>query len=831
RATLLVPTTMSHYPPFFARDLGDAEKGGDEPWRSKDPITYRDGKSNKREDIVEEDYRRQLLISPYAKYVAPDALIWALYLEEAEADDRELMDPWSKNLDSLLVFVSQSVFGHGHRSHRAQAGLFAAILTAFLVESRKELFEDSQTQLLKEILITMRNSSDTSNPEAFTPEASFLNINGLWFTSLTLTLASALGGVLSKGWIATHSSSSMRKTSNDAFARHLRSNRIRKWRVGAIISIVSLLIQIALFLFFVGLVLILWSTDDRIKFTILALVSITSLLYLVITFLPWIFPACPLQTPITEGTPWIRRPDVYGQRGRSMNTPAGADRGLWVEVTSLYEELRSIPKPQELEAQILAWVISNTLDKRVLTEALKALAGVEWTQELRRTLAEFGAFSVLRTRLPQYLNQARVSGDSDEEWTCILLYLMLQIEMGVQGDKAGERSPFESLLREGGALHRWQDFRPDEQPLACSLRLHILMNCDMDEPDTTWQGQILGLVKAANEQPNSSMRNILFHAATRGVSSTKENLRRMCGKDDIETLSNQLERSNRGTLGDSWKGNYQSIPQVLCRLCLDEDSGIREGAIEALVRMSADDQLCAEFERAFEELVSMRNKDQIPATLAVTAALVQNGRMCTCEKKKVHEARDGGHYTRGSKCSSRVLGGIRKCEHDVGAPWYVEGFASTQSDEYKVEMQSEIIEMIPGLIRLMTHNDSTRYRVERNLMDSIDAFEPQIRALIQDITTLLGHDSNEVMRGVVRIVEAFSADEFKAAVQKIIDLHSHNSEFARGIAMNTIKDLSALAALELEIRAAIPQVIELLSDSSDSVRGAAVSALITLTAQ
>jgi hypothetical protein len=90
-------------------------------------------------------------------------------------------------------------------------------------------------------------------------------------------------------------------------------------------------------------------------------------------------------------------------------------------------------------------------------------------------------------------------------------------------------SSFESLLKEGKALHRWQVFRPNEQPLACSLRLHILMNCDMDDPDTTWQGHILGLVKVVNDQQTSPMRDILFQAATRGVSSTKENLRRMCG--------------------------------------------------------------------------------------------------------------------------------------------------------------------------------------------------------------------------------------------------------------------------------------------------------------
>lgn len=43
--------------------------------------------------------------SSHAKYAAPDARIWGMYLEEAEAEDKELMEPWNKDLDSLLVFV------------------------------------------------------------------------------------------------------------------------------------------------------------------------------------------------------------------------------------------------------------------------------------------------------------------------------------------------------------------------------------------------------------------------------------------------------------------------------------------------------------------------------------------------------------------------------------------------------------------------------------------------------------------------------------------------------------------------------------------------------
>ncbi|KIM22486.1 hypothetical protein M408DRAFT_37748, partial [Serendipita vermifera MAFF 305830] len=92
---------------------------------------------------------------------------------------------WNNTLDSLLVF----------------AGLFAGILTAFVVESRHDLTEDPQERLLKQIVDLLSNSSSR---EPFQPNPSSLHVNGLWFTSLTLTLISALGGVLAKGWLAKY---------------------------------------------------------------------------------------------------------------------------------------------------------------------------------------------------------------------------------------------------------------------------------------------------------------------------------------------------------------------------------------------------------------------------------------------------------------------------------------------------------------------------------------------------------------------------------------------------------------------------------------------------
>jgi hypothetical protein len=44
--------------------------------------------------------------NPFAQFVAPEAPIWARYLDEAEEEDKELIEPWKGSLDSLLIFVS-----------------------------------------------------------------------------------------------------------------------------------------------------------------------------------------------------------------------------------------------------------------------------------------------------------------------------------------------------------------------------------------------------------------------------------------------------------------------------------------------------------------------------------------------------------------------------------------------------------------------------------------------------------------------------------------------------------------------------------------------------
>jgi hypothetical protein len=93
-------------------------------------------------------------------------------------------------------------------THVLQAGLFSAILTAFLIESYKTLNPDAgdvTVQLLSQISQQLSASANGSSlnfnpaPE-YAPSATALLCNALWFTSLGLSLSCALIATLLEQW-------------------------------------------------------------------------------------------------------------------------------------------------------------------------------------------------------------------------------------------------------------------------------------------------------------------------------------------------------------------------------------------------------------------------------------------------------------------------------------------------------------------------------------------------------------------------------------------------------------------------------------------------------
>ncbi|KAJ6605482.1 hypothetical protein DFH09DRAFT_967247, partial [Mycena vulgaris] len=99
------------------------------------------------------------------------AKLWSIYVSEAEKYDKGLVESWKADMEGLLIF----------------AGLFSAILTAFIIESYKNLSQDpGATTIAVLVQISQQldpksnaSSVDISALTAFTPTASTLVCNTL----------------------------------------------------------------------------------------------------------------------------------------------------------------------------------------------------------------------------------------------------------------------------------------------------------------------------------------------------------------------------------------------------------------------------------------------------------------------------------------------------------------------------------------------------------------------------------------------------------------------------------------------------------------------------
>ncbi|KZV80417.1 hypothetical protein EXIGLDRAFT_568819, partial [Exidia glandulosa HHB12029] len=116
---------------------------------------------------------------------------WKVYRDEATQHDDAMLDGWHKTLDILLIF----------------AGLFSAVVTAFVIESYRFLTVDF-TEYTARALYTLAMASARNGSTPVTlPDPSIASvstpsrwINGLWLLSLFLSLAVALLSILAKQW-------------------------------------------------------------------------------------------------------------------------------------------------------------------------------------------------------------------------------------------------------------------------------------------------------------------------------------------------------------------------------------------------------------------------------------------------------------------------------------------------------------------------------------------------------------------------------------------------------------------------------------------------------
>ncbi|KAL1695115.1 hypothetical protein GGG16DRAFT_46052 [Schizophyllum commune] len=184
---------------------------------------------------------------------------------------------WRDEVESFMVF----------------AGLFSAVLTAFIMESYKWLMvepDDMSVDYLRQILAVISHvdvgTIQTVSRATPLPSNVMVRINGFWFSSLTLSLTSALVGIVSKQWLREFLRDTGHSHQTNLAVRQVKYEGLTEWYVGIVIAAIPLLLQTALFLFLAGILDLLWHLQRGVAILISILCSSTMLFFLITTVLP-----------------------------------------------------------------------------------------------------------------------------------------------------------------------------------------------------------------------------------------------------------------------------------------------------------------------------------------------------------------------------------------------------------------------------------------------------------------------------------------------------------------------------------------------------------------
>ncbi|KIM29816.1 hypothetical protein M408DRAFT_22687 [Serendipita vermifera MAFF 305830] len=225
--------------------------------------------------------------------------VWDVHNNEAMKVDNELVKDWKESLNSLLLF----------------AAIFAAVLTAFIIESKK-LLEPDQTQILVGMVAlyfnNIGNLSNTSFAQSeFVPSHEAVVINCLLFASLGASLCAALVSVMALQWVADYDAAITRGGSSPedrAKRRQFRYAGVLDWKMGEVIAALPLLLYSSVVLFWVGVIQWMLVLNSTVGYIVAGGAAMAALLYVVTTLLAAMFVSVPFRTPLSRGIYWIFHP-------------------------------------------------------------------------------------------------------------------------------------------------------------------------------------------------------------------------------------------------------------------------------------------------------------------------------------------------------------------------------------------------------------------------------------------------------------------------------------------------------------------------------------------
>lgn len=250
--------------------------------------------SQKRSSVHDEEKGKEPKAPSNPASGDPSTKMWLLSISQADKYDAAIAEAWKADMDGILIYT----------------GVFSATVAAFLIESYKYLKPDPSevsSRLLQQVtreLVGISNGSSLTLPtlDPFTPQRYAVRVNILWFLSLCISLSCGLLATLVQQWVR-RCLKLIRYSETPVHRVRVRTFLffgIEEFQVRMIVENISLLLHVAIFLFFFGLVDFLLAFNNEVAEVVRAAICLFAAIYIILTGLPVIFQYCPYQTPLTS---------------------------------------------------------------------------------------------------------------------------------------------------------------------------------------------------------------------------------------------------------------------------------------------------------------------------------------------------------------------------------------------------------------------------------------------------------------------------------------------------------------------------------------------------
>ncbi|RXW12175.1 hypothetical protein EST38_g13679 [Candolleomyces aberdarensis] len=377
----------------------------------------------------------------------PGSNIWSLYIEDAERAAKEKVELMKSGLlDSVL------------------AGLFAGVVSSFVIDARRDIQDSSEQNLLSDIRDALRGSPI----EVVHIPVSASWISALWLVSLYLTLFSAIMGILAKAWLANLIPTNTRREASDAYDRYKLDLECTYYLQPAI-TFMFLLIQIASILFLVGLVIQSITDHQTLGHVLLAFCLSGGLIYLTMGCLPFFTSLSSFRTPLSDFLLFLK--NIFRRKDGPNTAPSIKDVNECLGEIFFVHLIKS-PNPLRVDAAVAELSVLDF--------------GEKWIQLLCRSEAPERVLTCFRLHASAPADDSYQQNETLSNYLLAFLRFAHQFEANTGGlaaelgeiNKLGEYSTLlqtlKTLLEPGHPLHRRNTLPETLLPLRLALRTEVL---------------------------------------------------------------------------------------------------------------------------------------------------------------------------------------------------------------------------------------------------------------------------------------------------------------------------------------------------------------------